>query len=147
MKPTSLETSPLAIASLAFSCLGAITMGILTIPGIICGVLAKRQIQRGEYTGRPLAQAGIIVGTAVLLLYLAVPLILISFIAAPAAAPLAASGYEKLEILTRENLGAVIGLTGVFIALVVLPFVFTRTARLREKHALRKVIAMNRTRG
>ena len=142
MKPTSLETSPLAIASLAFSCLGAITMGILTIPGIICGVLAKRQIQRGEYTGRPLAQAGIIVGTAVLLLYLAVPLILISTIAAP----LAIRSMGSLAGLSRENLGVLIGLAGVLAVLVALPFVFTHAARHREKHALRKVVAMNRTR-
>ena len=143
MKPTSLETSPLAIASLAFSCLGAVTMGILTIPGIICGVLAKRQIQRGESTGRPLAQAGIIVGTAVLLLYLAVPLILISTIAAP----LAIRSMGSLDGVARENLGALIGLAGVLAVLVALPFVFTQAARHREKHALRKVIAVNRTRG
>ena len=88
------ETSPLAIASLAFSCLGAVTAGILAIPGIVCGCMAKRQVERGEYEGRSLAQAGIIVGVAVLILWLAIPLLIfggVGFIALAVSSPWAAA--------------------------------------------------------
>ena len=67
MKPP--ETSPLAIASLAFSCLGIFSFGLLAVPGIICGMIARRQVSQGRYSGGSLAGAGVIVGAGVLLLF------------------------------------------------------------------------------
>jgi len=126
------ETSPLAIASLAFSCLGALTLGILTMPWIICGVIAKNQIRRGEYSGGSLAQAGIIVGVAILILYILIPILLF--------------GGIGIIALAARNLELTIGVTGVLIMLTILPFLFTGMSRRREARKLRELIEINRSR-
>ena len=63
-------TSLLAIASLAFSCLGALATGGFAVLGVVFGFLAMYQEKKGKYAGRSLAQAGVIVGAGVLLIWL-----------------------------------------------------------------------------
>ncbi|MBK1881463.1 DUF4190 domain-containing protein [Luteolibacter pohnpeiensis] len=60
------EISPLAIAALAFSCLGALASAPYAILGVVCGFVAKSQAQKGKCSGGALAQSGIVVGFAVL---------------------------------------------------------------------------------
>lgn len=57
--------APLAIASLALSCLGGLSSALLVIPGIIFGIIAKKQISDEKYSGYSLAQAGLVVGSVV----------------------------------------------------------------------------------
>lgn len=128
----SKETSPLAIASLAFSCLGALTAGILAIPGIVCGHLAKKQIDRGEYEGRSLAQAGIIVGIAVLVLWIAVPLVL-----------LGGMGLVALAFHSPEAAACVFG---ILLFLALLPVAFTGFAKRRDTRSLRRLVETNQRR-
>lgn len=64
------ETSGLAIASLALSCLSGIIGPFGFIPGIICGRIARRSIQRNpNQAGAGIALAGLIVGYFFLTLY------------------------------------------------------------------------------
>lgn len=126
------ETSPLAIASLAFSCLGALTAGILAIPGIVCGCMAKKQIERGEYEGRSLAQAGIIVGIAVLVLWIAVPIVLF--------------GGIGLLALAFHSPWTAAGVFGILLVLTLLPLAFTGLAKRRDVKSLRRQVETNRMR-
>ena len=127
------ETSPLAIASLAFSCLGALTMGILCIPGIVCGTLAKAQVRRGEYAGYPLAQAGIIVGIAVLILWVTLPALFF--------------GGAAIRFLVVEQpwIGAIA--FSIILLLGLFPFAFTSMAKRKDSRALTRLMAQNRHRG
>lgn len=126
------ETSPLAIASLAFSCLGAVTAGILAIPGIVCGCMAKRQVERGEYEGRSLAQAGIIVGIAVLVLWIAVPVLLFGGI-----------GLLALAFHSPWTAACVFG---ILLFLTLLPLAFTGMAKRRDTRSMRKLVETNQRR-
>ncbi|RYD47142.1 MAG: DUF4190 domain-containing protein [Verrucomicrobiaceae bacterium] len=126
------ETSPLAIASLAFSCLGALTAGILAIPGIICGCMAKSQIDRGEYEGRSLAQAGIIVGIAVLVLWIAVPLLVFGGI-----------GFLALAFHSPEVAACVFG---ILLFMILLPWAFMGMGKRRDARSLRKLVQSNQRR-
>lgn len=126
------EISPLAIASLAFSCMGALTLGILSIPGIICGMLAKAQVRRGEYGGHSLAQAGVIVGVVVLALWVVIPALIL--------------GGFLLRVFAGDN--PWIGFAGfsILILLALFPFIFAMIARHRESTLMRRMIAQNRDR-
>ncbi len=126
------ETSPLAIASLAFSCLGALTAGILAIPGIVCGCMAKKQIERGVYEGRSLAQAGIIVGIAVLVLWIAVPIMLF--------------GGIGLLALAFHSPWTAAGVFGILLVLTLLPLALTGMAKRRDAKSLRSLVETNRMR-
>lgn len=132
MRINTKETSPLAIASLAFSCLGALSMGILAIPGIVCGCIAKKQARRGEYGGYALAQAGLIVGIAVLALWILIPLMVFGgagFVALAAKHPWVAAGV--LIVVTLLGL---------------LPTAFTSMSKRRDARSLRKLLKQNRAR-
>lgn len=126
------ETSPLAIASLAFSCLGALTLGILCIPGIICGSLAKAQVRRGEYSGQSLAQAGIIVGIAVLILWIAIPALFFG------------SFVFRFLLIDQPWIGALAFC--VIILLALLPLAFTSMARRKDSRSLGRLVTQNRNR-
>ncbi len=57
------KTSNLAITSLLFACPSPVIFVFGSIPAIILGVMALRQIDAHEvYTGRKLAKAGLILG-------------------------------------------------------------------------------------
>lgn len=127
------ETSPLAIASLAFSCLGALTLGILCIPGIVCGSLAKAQVRRGEYAGHSLAQAGIIVGIAVLILWITVPALFFGGLAI------------RFLVMEQPWVGAIA--FSIVLLLSLLPFAFTSMAKHQDTRALNRLMAQNRHRG
>lgn len=63
--PEAEETSPTAIWSLVLAILGFVCCGCLaSIPAIICGHIALKQIEEseGKLTGRGLALAGLIMG-------------------------------------------------------------------------------------
>ena len=126
------ETSPVAIASLAFSCLGAVTMGILAIPGIVCGCIAKKQAQRGEYGGQSLAQAGIIVGSAVLILWILIPALVFG-------------GFGFVVIAVKEPWIAG-GVFAVMLLLALLPLAFTSMATRRDSRSLRRLVERNQSR-
>jgi len=126
------ETSPLAIASLALSCLGVLTAGILAIPGIVCGHLAKKQVRRGEYVGHSLAQAGIVVGIAVLILWVAVPMLIF--------------GGVGLFALAAYNPWITAGLLILIVLLALLPLAFTSMARRRDCRSLHRLVDENRRR-
>lgn len=130
MKPK--ETSPLAIASLAFSCLGALTLGLLAIPGIVCGCLARNQADRGEYEGRSLAQAGIIVGIAVLIVWLALPMVIF--------------GGAGAVFLAVQSPWVAAGIFAVMILLALMPLAFTNLVRHRDSTSLRRLVDQNRSR-
>lgn len=127
------EISPLAIASLSFSCLGALTLGILAIPGIICGHLAKKQVRLGLYSGHSLAQAGMIVGFAVLILWLVIPLLVFGGI-----------GIVAL-IVNRPLISALIFVTLILLAL--LPFAFLKLAKQKDRKSLSRIVSENKDRG
>ena len=62
--------SRLAIVGLVLSCLG-IPLGLFAcVPGLVCGYIARRQIQRsgGILTGENVARVSIVVGWVVLVL-------------------------------------------------------------------------------
>lgn len=126
------ETSPLAIASLAFSCLGALTFGILCIPGIICGCIAKGQVRRGEYGGQSLAQAGVIVGTAVLILWLAIPLLLF--------------GSIVMLFLGQQSPWVAAAVFAILLILGLLPFAFSSMAKRRDSRSWSRLVSENRNR-
>lgn len=126
------ETSPLAIASLAFSCLGALSLGILCIPGIICGSLAKAQVRRGEYSGQSLAQAGIIVGIAVLILWISIPALFFG------------SFVFRFLLIDQPWIGALAFC--VIILLALLPLAFTSMARRKDSRSLGRLVTQNRNR-
>jgi hypothetical protein len=128
----SKEVSPLAIASLAFSCLGALTLGILAIPGIICGQIAKKQVRNGQYSGHSLAQAGVIVGVAVLVLWLAVPALLFG-----AAGIIAFVAYVPWIAAVAF---------GIVLFLALLPFAFTSIAKRRDTRSLQRIVGENKAR-
>jgi hypothetical protein len=127
------ETSPLAIASLAFSCLGALTMGILCIPGIVCGILAKGQVRRGEYGGHSLAQAGIIVGIAVLIMWGTLPALFLG------------GSAIRFFVLEQPWIGAIA--FSIILILGLLPFAFTSIAKRKDNRALNRLMDQNRHRG
>jgi len=61
--PLKLQYSKLAIASLSFSCASVLLWPFGFIPGIVCGYMARAQIQRdGRLLGEALAKAGILLG-------------------------------------------------------------------------------------
>lgn len=126
------EIAPLAIASLAFSCLGALTLGVLAVPGIICGQIAKKQVRNGQYSGHSLAQAGVIVGIAVLVLWLAVPALFfgsVGIFALMANAPwIAAAAF------------------GIVVFLALLPFAFTSIAKRRDARSFQRIVGENKAR-
>ena len=63
------ETSGLAIASLALSCLSIVLGPLGCLPGIVCGHLARRDIRRNpDQSGKGIALAGLIVGYVFLFL-------------------------------------------------------------------------------
>ncbi len=68
------KTSGLAIASLVLGACGILCGFIVTVPGIILGIVGLRQINRsaGQVTGRGLAIAGIALSSAFLVLQLIV---------------------------------------------------------------------------
>lgn len=59
------QIAPLAIASLALSCIGGVGSTIFVIPGIAFGLIAKNQISQEKYSGYGMAQAGVVVGLVV----------------------------------------------------------------------------------
>ncbi len=126
------ETSPLAIASLAFSGLGALTFGVLCIPGIVCGCIAKGQVRRGEYSGHSLAQAGVIVGTTVLVLWLAIPLLLF--------------GGIVMLYLGQQSPWMAGAAFSILLVLALLPFAFTSMTKRRDSGALNRLVSENRNR-
>lgn len=70
VRPTKPEHSRLAIASLALSCASVVIGPFGFVPGIVCGYMARAEIQRnGRLLGDQLARAGIIVGFAFLGLF------------------------------------------------------------------------------
>jgi hypothetical protein len=126
------ETSPLAIASLAFSCLGALTLGILCVPGIVCGTLAKKQIRRGEYAGYSLAQAGIIVGIAILILWVTIPALFLGGVAV------------RFFVIEQPWIGAIA--FSIILLLGLLPLAFTSMAKRKDTKALSRLMEKNRHR-
>lgn len=82
-----MPTSGLAIASLICSCLAISCWGVTAIPGVICGHLALREIDRsdGRLQGRGLALAGTIVGW--IFIGLAIALVVLLVILAAASEP------------------------------------------------------------
>ncbi|OBA61011.1 DUF4190 domain-containing protein [Gordonia sp. 852002-10350_SCH5691597] len=66
------STNGLAIASLVSSILGIFCCGVLSILGLVLGVVAKRQIRdsNGTQTGDGMATAGIIIGGIALVLWI-----------------------------------------------------------------------------
>jgi hypothetical protein len=64
------RTNPLAIASLISSCLGLLCCGISAIVGVVLGVVALSQIKQSREEGYGLAVAGIVIGLAVMLIFL-----------------------------------------------------------------------------
>jgi Domain of unknown function (DUF4190) len=70
--PLIAKTNGLAIASLACSIGGLIFAGVPSILGVIFGFVSRSQIRNssGTQTGASLALAGVIVGFAVIALYL-----------------------------------------------------------------------------
>lgn len=61
------QISDLAIASLMLSCLSIFFGPPLCIAGIVCGHLARRQVQRNpELGGKEIALAGLIIGYVLL---------------------------------------------------------------------------------
>ena len=65
-------TNTLAIVSLIASCLGLLCGGISAVVGIVLGAVALNQIKQTREEGYGLAVAGIVIGVAVLLIYLVV---------------------------------------------------------------------------
>lgn len=126
------EIAPLAIASLAFSCLGVLTLGILAVPGIICGQIAKKQVRNGRYSGHSLAQAGVIVGIAVLVLWLAVPALLF--------------GVVGIFALLANVPWIAAAASGIVLFLALLPFAFTSISKSRDTRSLRKIVGENKAR-
>lgn len=64
------RTNTLAIASLIASCLGLLCGGISGLVGVVLGALALNQVKRTREEGYGLAVAGIVIGVAVMLVYL-----------------------------------------------------------------------------
>ncbi|CAN5227610.1 hypothetical protein BH23VER1_BH23VER1_16940 [soil metagenome] len=126
------ETAPLAIASLALSCLGALSVGILAIPGIVCACIAKKQVRRGEHGGYALAQAGLIVGIAVLILWILIPIVVL--------------GGAGLLALAFHEPWIAAGVVTVVTLLGLLPTAFTSMARRRDSKSLQQLVKQNRAR-
>jgi hypothetical protein len=63
--------SRLAVVSLIFGILTLPTLGLLSIPCIICGHLAHRRIKKGFVSGKRLAIAGLIMGYVGIFLFVA----------------------------------------------------------------------------
>lgn len=55
------QTNVLAILSLVFSCCFVVT-GLLGVAGLICGIIARKQIKESGEEGDGLALAGVIIG-------------------------------------------------------------------------------------
>lgn len=136
------QTSPLAIASLAFSCLGALSLGILAIPGIICGLLAKDQIRRGDYSGNSMAmaQAGVLVGAIVLFVWIFITGVVTSTLAG-------LFGRKGFFSVMGDHPELAIAVAGMLFLVALFPFVFTGLAKRRDSRSLRKVVAENQMRG
>lgn len=123
----SKETSPLAIASLALSCLGVLSLGLLSIIGIITGEMAKRRIARGEESGYPLAQAGVIVGWVVIAVWLAVPVVIL----------LAAAVLTLMAQVPRMS---VLALAVALAITVVLPMILMTLAKRKEAKVWKELV-------
>jgi len=87
--------SPLAVSSLVLGILGAFSLGVLSIPGIIYGFLALSRIKKskGMLGGRGLAISGIAVGGVTVLIWLSLSAVFVSYFLAPRA-----QQREMLEI-------------------------------------------------
>lgn len=126
------EVSPLAIASLALSCLGALSFGLISVVGVICGVMAKRRIESGSCKGYPLAQAGIIVGSVVIVFWVVMPVLFFGGMFGISLLERLVAGVPRLFLL-----GLLVVLTGV----VVVPFLFLKLSKRKESQVWRELSA------
>jgi hypothetical protein len=74
-------TNGLAIASLTVSLASPLLCSLLSIVGIVLGVVALNQIKQTGQQGRGLALAGIIVGTVLVVLTIIVIVVYLAFVA------------------------------------------------------------------
>ena len=98
-RPGPVRTPGLAVASLVLSLLGP----VCCVPGVICGHLALRKIERDvSLGGRGVALAGIIIGYAVLGLSVVVigPMVLLYW-------GMAASHQRSMTVAQLERVGAI----------------------------------------
>ncbi|QJE96751.1 DUF4190 domain-containing protein [Luteolibacter luteus] len=65
------QPGALSIAAFSLSCLGALSFGLLAIPGVICGHLARRRSLRDH----AFAGAALIIGYCILGLFFGLPLL------------------------------------------------------------------------
>jgi len=123
---------PLAIAAIVLSSLGVLTLGILAIPGIICGHLARKRIEDEVTRSKSLATAALIVGYSVLSLYILLPILFF--------------GGAGILVLIYQYPGFALGIIGMIILLISIPFIYAYACRCKDDLILREVIKQNQNR-
>jgi len=123
---------PLAIAAIVLSALGALTIGVLAIPGIICGHLARKRCEDEATRSKSLATAALIVGYSVLSLYILLPILFF--------------GSAGILVLIYQYPGFTLGIIGTIVFLISIPFIYAYACRRKDDLILREVIKQNRNR-
>jgi hypothetical protein len=146
------DLSALSISALALSCLGTLSFGLLALPGVICGHIARsRNAGDGE---RAVAGAALIVGYIVLALFFGLPLLalLLFFLGSGTILKPMGQGFPGADLggsiaaLCVDYGPFLIGGAAALTILVAMVVGMPRLAAWHNRRQLRRLVAMNRSR-
>lgn len=163
------ELEMLPLAAFSLSCLGALSFGLLAVPGVICGHLA-----RGGKSprGKALSGAALIVGYSVLTLFFGLPLLILgglfllsrpitgqpsqgfsfsfpgsdAFGQAPARNAFEPGLVESFNAYFAHHGSFFVACGVALVILALIPVGVPPLARWSQRRQLRKLVAMNRSR-
>ena len=160
------EPGSLSIAAISLSCLGALSFGLLAIPGVICGHMARGKSPRDH----ALAGAALIIGYVVLGVFVGLPLLafvglaLLSMSIRRDVSQEFSARFPDFGVSTTPRLeeesgassvlnsfaqaqnGSFLILVGLFVLAIALMVSAPRIGRWYRQRQFRKVVAMNRSR-
>lgn len=153
------EIGVLPLAAFSLSCLGALSFGLLAIPGVICGHLARKKTPAAP--GASFSGAALIIGYSVLALFYALPLLILagflvlSMVHIGPSVELGAlkiNGSRSFDLMgsidsfLTQNFAFVLGAGFALLVLALILWGVPRLARWQSRRQLRKLVAMNRSR-
>ena len=153
------EIGVLPLAAFSLSCLGALSFGLLAIPGVICGHLARKKSPAARDSS--FSGAALIIGYSVLALFYGLPLLLLAGLLPLSMVRIGSVNEVSLlningskggdmwgtvDAFLNQNFPLLVGVGFALLLLAFIPWGVPRLAPWQSRRQLRKLVAMNRSR-